>query len=168
MATPTRTLSAALTPRPGLPRGGHLRPGGTGPRLQGSSRRSLGMRTSRPGRTWQLRPVVVVDTSSPEQLGEMISQMPGGLIIIDHHCPSDKWAGRGTIFAMTPSAAAPRSSTSSSRMPAAPISREWRPGTAAPGCHGQRPFPLRQPRLAAHLRRPDDEERVGDGRGLCA
>jgi len=40
---------------------------------------------------------VVVDTSSPEQLGSY-SQVEGDLIIIDHHCPTNKWTARGTYF----------------------------------------------------------------------
>ncbi|MCX6651142.1 MAG: DHH family phosphoesterase [Methanomassiliicoccales archaeon] len=41
--------------------------------------------------------IVVLDTSSPEQLG-IFSQMQGDMIIIDHHCPSTKWEGRGTYL----------------------------------------------------------------------
>lgn len=41
--------------------------------------------------------IVVLDTSSPEQLGPY-SQMQGDMIIIDHHCPSTKWEGRGTYI----------------------------------------------------------------------
>jgi phosphoesterase RecJ-like protein len=40
---------------------------------------------------------VVVDTSSPEQLGEY-GRTLGETIIIDHHCPSPKWAERGTYL----------------------------------------------------------------------
>ena len=41
--------------------------------------------------------IVIVDTSSPEQLGPY-SQVNGDLIIIDHHCPTNKWAERGTYL----------------------------------------------------------------------
>ena len=41
--------------------------------------------------------IVVVDTSSPEQLGSY-GQIAGEMIIIDHHCPSEKWVGRGTYL----------------------------------------------------------------------
>jgi nanoRNase/pAp phosphatase (c-di-AMP/oligoRNAs hydrolase) len=46
-------------------------------------------------RTYPL--IVVVDTSSPEQLGSY-SQIGGEMIIIDHHCPSTKWVERGTYL----------------------------------------------------------------------
>lgn len=49
----------------------------------------------RPDRNYPL--IVVLDTSSPEQLGSY-SQMQGEMIIIDHHCPTNKWAERGTYL----------------------------------------------------------------------
>jgi bifunctional oligoribonuclease and PAP phosphatase NrnA len=41
--------------------------------------------------------IVVVDTSSPEQLGSM-SNIEGEMIVIDHHCPSDKWGEHRTYL----------------------------------------------------------------------
>lgn len=41
--------------------------------------------------------LVVVDTSSPDQLGGY-SHINGEMIIIDHHCPTDKWMERGTYL----------------------------------------------------------------------
>ncbi len=56
----------------------------------------LGMELlTRPDRSYPL--IVVLDTSSPEQLGSY-SQMQGDMIIIDHHCPTNKWAERGTYL----------------------------------------------------------------------
>ena len=37
--------------------------------------------------------VVVVDTSSPEQLKPMASEVPAGSVVIDHHTPTGKWEG---------------------------------------------------------------------------
>ena len=37
--------------------------------------------------------VVVVDTSSPEQLGPMASRIPADSVVIDHHRPTGKWDG---------------------------------------------------------------------------
>ncbi len=48
-----------------------------------------------PDRSYPL--IVVVDTSSPEQLGSY-SKISGEMIIIDHHCPSTKWMERGTYL----------------------------------------------------------------------
>jgi len=54
----------------------------------------LGMQLlGRPERDYEL--IVVLDTSSPEQLGPY-ANIQGDLIIIDHHCPTNKWAERGT------------------------------------------------------------------------
>ncbi|MDR1404591.1 MAG: DHH family phosphoesterase [Candidatus Methanoplasma sp.] len=36
---------------------------------------------------------VVVDTSSPEQLGPTASDIPAGSVVIDHHSPTGKWKG---------------------------------------------------------------------------
>ncbi|MCL2147931.1 MAG: DHH family phosphoesterase [Methanomassiliicoccaceae archaeon] len=37
--------------------------------------------------------VVVVDTSSPEQLGPAALSIPAGSVVIDHHMPTGKWEG---------------------------------------------------------------------------
>ncbi|MCL2031889.1 MAG: DHH family phosphoesterase [Methanomassiliicoccaceae archaeon] len=37
--------------------------------------------------------VVVVDTSSPEQLGSAALSIPEGSVVIDHHMPTGKWEG---------------------------------------------------------------------------
>ena len=37
--------------------------------------------------------VVVVDTSSPEQLKPMVGTVPEGSVVIDHHSPTGKWEG---------------------------------------------------------------------------
>jgi len=50
---------------------------------------------ARPQRSYPL--IVILDTSSPEQLGDY-GQMQGDMIIIDHHCPTNKWAERGTYL----------------------------------------------------------------------
>jgi phosphoesterase RecJ-like protein len=56
----------------------------------------LGMQLlTKPERAYPL--IVVVDTSSPEQLGDY-SNVEGEMIIIDHHCPTAKWAERGTYL----------------------------------------------------------------------
>jgi len=56
----------------------------------------LGMELiTKPERSYPL--IVVLDTSSPEQLGTY-AQMEGDMIIIDHHCPTNKWAERGTYL----------------------------------------------------------------------
>jgi nanoRNase/pAp phosphatase (c-di-AMP/oligoRNAs hydrolase) len=37
--------------------------------------------------------VVVVDTSSPEQLRPSVEEVPPGSVVIDHHSPTGKWEG---------------------------------------------------------------------------
>lgn len=37
--------------------------------------------------------IVVVDTSSPEQLAPTVSEVPGHAIVIDHHMPTGRWDG---------------------------------------------------------------------------
>ena len=45
--------------------------------------------------------VVVVDTSSPDQLGEFAS-VPEGTIIIDHHARSDRWGATDVLLRRFP------------------------------------------------------------------
>lgn len=75
-----------------FPKGDIFAPGGVD-RVAGMVAEKLGITILEDCDISQYDQVVVVDTSSPEQLKPMVSSVPEGTIVIDHHAPTGKWEG---------------------------------------------------------------------------
>jgi len=75
-----------------FPRGDIFAPGGID-RVAGMVTEKLGIRILEDCDISKYGLVVVVDTSSPEQLKPSVQGIPEGSVVIDHHKPTGKWEG---------------------------------------------------------------------------
>ncbi|MDR2698845.1 MAG: DHH family phosphoesterase [Candidatus Methanoplasma sp.] len=75
-----------------FPKGDIFAPGGID-RVSGVVAEKLNIRVLEECDINEYELVVVVDTSSPEQLKPMVRAVPEGSVVIDHHAPTGKWEG---------------------------------------------------------------------------
>ena len=75
-----------------FPKGDIFAPGGID-RIAGMAAEKLNMKILEDCDISDYDLVVVVDTSSPEQLKPAVQEVPPGSVVIDHHSPTGKWEG---------------------------------------------------------------------------